>query len=694
MTAELEDLRKTAEKLSVLLRVMRIFSQELDRDYLLPLILKEITLAMDADRSTLFLLDEESGELWSKVAQGTGVTEIRFSKNLGIAGYVATMGETVNIPDAYQDPRFNPDVDRKTGYRTKTLLCTPIRDERGKIIGVVQVINKSGGLFTENDEDLLQALGAQAAIALENARLTAQLTDRIERTESLLDLMHSFTSELERDRLLPVIMEKTTKAMKADRSTLFLIDRKTDELFSRVAQGESTNEIRFPLNRGIAGYVATTGETLNIKDAYSDPRFNPDVDRKSGYHTSTILCMPIKNSEGEILGAVQVLNKKGGFFTTGDEEFLGALASQAAIALDNSNLFEEVVNIKNYNERILRDMATGVLTLDECGRLSMVNPAAERMFSIERKSALGLRYDQALYEAGNRDFINAIAEVQAKGEKYSGYDVKYLLPDDQGSVNFNINIVPLKNRKGQSMGQVLVLEDITQEQRMMSTLSRYVGRGVAEQLVKNKDSLRLGGVRTKVTILFSDIRGFTTLTEGFAAEEIVELLNNYFSRMVRVIFDQGGTLDKFIGDAVMAVFGAPVRHEDGPIRAVKAALDMRKELAVFNASRRAKGLIEIENGIGIGYGDTISGNIGSEQRMDYTVIGDSVNLSSRLESLSKDYPQKIVISESVYEDIKDQVECVPLAVVKVKGKTQETRIYGINDEAVVGSSPDLPPKAG
>lgn len=218
---------------------------------------------------------------------------------------------------------------------------------------------------------------------------------------------------------------------------------------------------------------------------------------------------------------------------------------------------------------------------------------------------------------------------------------------------------------------------------MMGTLSRYVGRGVAEQLVKDKDSLKLGGVRRKVTILFSDIRGFTTLSEGCAAEEIVELLNGYFSRMVGVIFEQGGTLDKFIGDAIMAVFGAPMKHDDDPVRAVKAALDMRKELKAFNAERKAKGLVEIENGIGIGYGETISGNIGSEQRMDYTVIGDAVNLSSRLESLSKNYPQKIIISEAVYEDIKDDVKCVPLETVKVKGKEQETRIYGVDDDATV-----------
>ncbi len=682
MTTELENLRRESERLSTLLSFMKIFSHELDRDGLLLLVMLEITKVMMADRSTLFLLDEKTGELWSKVVQGNEVTEIRFPKDLGISGHVVTTGETLNIADAYKDPHFNQEVDRRTGYRTRTILCMPVKDEQGKIIGCIQVLNKKGEGFTREDEELLQALGSQAAIALENTRLTEQLQKRIERTEILLDMMHSFTSQLERDRLLPLIMEKITTAMKANRSTLFLLDKKTNELYSRVLQGDNISEIRFPKDLGISGHVVTTGETLNIADAYQDPRFNQEVDWRTGYRTRTILCMAVKNATGEIIGVVQVLNKRDGAFTAEDDELLRALAAQAAVALDNSNLFEEVLDIKNYNESILRDMATGVVTLDEEGKISTVNPAAERIFAIQHKAAVGLPYDRILHTEANQDFVKSIGGVLATGQKYSGYDLKYLLPGGEDSVNINVSIVPLKNSKGKPDGQVLVVEDITQEQRMMSTLSRYVDRGVAEQLVKNKDSLKLGGVRTKVTILFCDIRGFTTLSERLSAEEIVELLNSYFSRMVQVIFAHGGTLDKFMGDAIMAVFGAPVHHDDDPIRAVKAALLMRRELKAFNTRRREEGKGQIQNGIGIGYGEAISGNIGSEQRMDYTVIGDPVNLSSRLEGLTKGYSQKILISESVYLDIKDQVPCVPLETVRVKGKEQKTVIYGIDDDAL------------
>lgn len=685
MTQEIDILKRESERLSALVGVMKAFSQQLDRDALLPVIMSEITRTMEADRSTLFILDEKTGEIWSRMAQGDGVTEIRFPKDRGITGHVITTGESLNIKDAYRDPRFNPDVDKKTGYYTRTLLCIPVRNERGKIMGAIQVLNKKVGVFTEEDEEFLQALGSQAAIALENASLTEQLHRRIERSEYLLDMMRSFSSQLERDRLLPVIMDKITVSMQADRSTLFLVDKKTDELFSRVAQGENIKEIRFPKDRGIAGHVATTGETLNIHDAYSDPRFNQEVDRRTGYRTRTILCMPIKTSVGEVIGVVQVLNKKGGPFNDEDEALLSALSAQAAVALDNSNLFEEVLDIKNFNESILRDMATGVITLDEDGRVTTINPAAQKTFAIDAARCVGLGYDMVLNKEANPEFVQAVGNVLTTGEKYSGYDLKYFLPGGEESVNFNVNIVPLRNSKGRSIGQVIVVEDITHEQRMMATLSRYVDRRVAEELIKDKQSLKLGGVRRKVTVLFSDIRGFTTISESAAAEEIVDLLNDYFSRMVHIIFAHGGTLDKFIGDAIMAVFGAPVQHEDDTVRAVQAALDMRRELKEFNAARRERGKFEIQTGIGLGLGEAISGNIGSDQRMDYTVIGDAVNLSSRLEALTKDYEQNILIGESVYEDVKHVFPCVQLAEVRVKGKTRATKIYGIDDDAVMYS---------
>jgi signal transduction histidine kinase len=162
-------------RLRILLEVIKAISAETDFDRLLQLIMEETNRAMDADRSTLFLVDAGRGELWSRVALGLEHQEIRFKSHLGIAGHVATSGEVLNIPEAYEDPRFNQGVDKKTGYRTKSILCIPVRNKPGTIIGVLQVLNKKSGAFSAADEEMLDALASQAAIALENAKLYEEL---------------------------------------------------------------------------------------------------------------------------------------------------------------------------------------------------------------------------------------------------------------------------------------------------------------------------------------------------------------------------------------------------------------------------------------------------------------------------------------------------------------------------------------
>ncbi len=665
---------------AILLDVMRSLAAERDLTTLLQKIMQKTSEVMEADRSTLFLVDEQKQEIWSKVAQGESVKEIRVPLGSGIAGHVAKSGEVVNITDAYKDPRFNPEVDRRTGYRTLTILCMPMRSAKGKVVGVIQVLNKRDGAFTVEDEKLLEAFASQAGIAVRNALLNEEILKRMQTSEILLNVMRAVSSELEIDQLLQKIVAKTSEAMSADRCTLFLVDRQSGELWSKVAQGADMKEIRVPRGMGIAGHVATTGETVNIPDAYKDPRFNPTVDRRTGYHTNTILCMPLRNDRNEIVGVMQVLNKQGGIFTTEDEQLLDALGSQTAIALENSRLFEEVRFMKNYNDSILRTMETGVVTLDPGGKIAYSNGAALKIFTFGDTYVPGQPFDEFIGRELNPELVADIDKALKGGEGFTAYDLKYRKGGDE-AMNINLHTLPLRDSKDQSLGVVIIADDITQEQRLMSTLCRYVTREVAEQVLKDRDRLKLGGNRSTVAVLFSDIRNFTTMSEQSTAEEVVTMLNEYFSHMLGPIFDNGGMLDKFIGDAIMAVFGVPLSRENDAERAVLAALAMRRALKIYNVERQALGLAPIDNGIGITKGDAVSGNIGSEQRMEYTVIGDTVNIASRLEGLTKNYDQKILINESVYLEIKDKIPCVDLGFTHVKGKEGDVHIYGVSEPA-------------
>jgi adenylate cyclase len=218
-----------------------------------------------------------------------------------------------------------------------------------------------------------------------------------------------------------------------------------------------------------------------------------------------------------------------------------------------------------------------------------------------------------------------------------------------------------------------------EKRKMKRLFGQYVSKDVYEQLVANPELARLGGQRRQMTVLFSDIRGFTTVSEKGQPEEIVAMLNEYFTRMVDIVFAHKGTLDKFVGDMVMALFGAPLDDPDHAEHAVDAALEMIRELNRLNAKWTAEGRPALDIGIGISTGPMIAGNIGSEAIMSYTVIGDAVNLGARLESLNKEYGTRIIISEATRDVLPDRYLLRPLGDVVVKGKTKHVAIFELKE---------------
>jgi adenylate cyclase len=205
-----------------------------------------------------------------------------------------------------------------------------------------------------------------------------------------------------------------------------------------------------------------------------------------------------------------------------------------------------------------------------------------------------------------------------------------------------------------------------------------VSKDVYEQLVANPSLAALGGSRRHMTVLFSDIRGFTTMSEKGTPEDVVSQLNQLFTRMVQVVFDHQGTVDKFVGDMIMALYGAPLDDDDHAEHAVQTALAMIATLQQLNGEWAAAGKPQLDIGIGINTGDMIAGNVGSEAIMSYTVIGDAVNLGARLESLNKEYGTRIIISEATRERLKGRYDIHPLGDVVVKGKSRPVAIYEVN----------------
>jgi adenylate cyclase len=643
------------------------------------------TRELNAERGTIFLNDPTTNELYSRVAQGHLRHEIRILNTSGIAGSVFTAQESLIILEPYDDPRFNQTIDEQTGFVTRSILCVPIRAGNGNVIGVAQLLNKQKGRFTKVDLNLLEKMTTQASLALQNAQFIESMQAIRAKEIEFLNVISEVTSDINISSLLKKVMSEITRMLNADRSTLFLNDEKTGQLWSEVGQGLDSLQIRLPNHLGIAGAVFTSGKGINIPHAYADLRFNPAFDKKTGYFTRSLLCVPITNKEGKVIGVTQVLNKHGGPFNAEDESRLKAFSSEISIALQNAKLFADVQSMKNYNESMLESMSSGVLTLDETEQIVTCNAAGLRILQTTPAEIVQKPFSQVFYDA-NAWVLEKVKRVMDTGEADITVDAEIEVAAQTLSVN--LTIVPLTGADHKRLGSMVMLEDISSEKRMKSTMSRYMDASIADQLLSNgADSM--GGVSVPATVLFSDIRGFTTITEELGPQATVSMLNEYFEIMVDCLRQEDGMLDKFIGDAVMAAFGIPMAHSDDEDRAVRTSISMITRLADWNVIRLSEGKKPINIGIGLNTDFVVSGNIGAKKRMDYTIIGDGVNLAARLESACKQYAAKILISEFTQKKLRGTYRMREVDLVVVKGKTQPVAVFEVLDYHTEQTFPNL-----
>ena len=648
-----------------------------------------VTEIVDGDRGSLFLNDSETNELYSRVAQGELTREIRILNTVGIAGAIFTSQQGEIIHDVYSDRRFNKEVDQETGYKTRNMVCTPVKTVNGQIIGVIQILNKKKGRFTKDNLNFVDAIATQAAVSIQNAQNSEFFEKKRAQEMEFVSIVSDVTAEIDLSALLKRVMEEATRMLNADRATLFLNDEKTNELFSRVAMGEGVGEIRLPNTAGIAGSVFTSGETMNIPYAYADLRFNPSFDKQTGYFTRSILCVPVTNKNGKVIGCTQVLNKKGGKFTEEDESRLKAFTQQVAIALENAKLFDDVSKSRQYNESMLSSMSNGVITIDGDGKIVTCNRSGLKILKTFEKNILDTNSDD-FFRDNNSWVEEKIKNVKETKEPDIIMDAELEIKDSETEKNemisVNLTILPLINedsegrtdKKDDFLGILLMIEDISSEKRMKSTMSRYMDPGIADQLLEDGADI-MGGLDTTATLLFSDLRSFTNITESLGAQGTVKLLNEYFEIMVECISEQGGMLDKFIGDAIMAAFGLPISHEDDEDRGVKAGINMISRLWKWNELREKDGKPPLDMGLGLNTDKIVAGNIGSQKRMDYTMIGDGVNLAARLESACKQYNARILISDFTFKKLKGTYRIRNIDDVVVKGKTEPIGVYEVLD---------------
>ncbi|MBW4528406.1 MAG: GAF domain-containing protein [Phormidium tanganyikae FI6-MK23] len=678
---------------------------------------------LNADRTTIYLLDEEKNELHTTVTEATGgrSIEIRFPADQGIAGEVANFKRPVNIPyDFFNDPRsIQAKIQfSKTGYRTYTMLTMPLLNDQGNLVAVVQLINKLQPRcdrtlplderiavegFTTQDEELFREFAPSIRLILESSRSFYLATQKQRAANALIKATQSLSqSSLDLDDTLKRVMDEAKALMNADRSTLWLIDLDREEIWTRIPTAEgSMKELRLPIGVGFAGQVAASGEVINIPfDLYdrAGAETAKKTDQANGYRTCSLLCMPIRNADGDLIGVTQLVNKtrQGDFplydpkdfpqaperwrasFNRSDQDFMETFNIQAGVALQNARLFETVKQQEQMQRDILRSLTNGVISTNKEGNIIAANESAKKLLGLSEEDAIeGLPITQLIQlEKGSfYNWFNLAITARNREQYYPDQTLQPIRGEEQHSINLSINTIADANDRDRVSGALIVMDDISDEKRLKSTMYRYMTQELAEQLLENPDAAKMGGDRKEVSVLFSDIRSYTTLTETMEAEEVVEMLNQYFESMVEAVFMHKGILDKYIGDAIMAVFGSPLPLNDHEWMAVQTALEMRHRLTAFNQMRNARNEQTIEIGIGMNSDTVISGNIGCSKRMEFTAIGDGVNLGARLEGASKLYGTDIVMSESTYRPCADRIWARELDFIKVKGKNKPVAVY-------------------
>jgi adenylate cyclase len=720
------------QKLQVVHRTLSMLDNLMDAqgfDAILDEMLRSIALKtgelLNADRTSIFLLDEEKNELWSIVAKdekGNNL-ELRVPSTVGIVGEVATQRKIVNIPfDFYDDERSKAaqEFDKKNNYRTYTMLALPLVNPEDKLVAVVQLLNKlklnhdpqapleqkidlAG--FTSKDVQVFNDFAPSIQLILESSRSFYKATQQQRAASALMNAVKSLSqSSLDLEDTLKRVMDEAKELMQADRSTLWLLDEDKAELWTKllIADG-SLKEFRISRTEGFAGQVAESGKPLIIPfDLYDQPgsETSKRTDQETGYRTCSMLCMPVFNADGRLIGVTQLVNKKkqGEYppynpadwptapdcwrasFNRNDQEFMHAFNIQAGVALQNAKLFETVKQQEQLQRDILRSLSNGVISTDKDGNIIAANESAKKLLGLHEQDSLDGKALPELIQLEQGEFfrwVQMALEAANDKDRQQYYPDQTLQPvkgEEQHSINLSINTIADASDLQKVSGVLVVMDDISDEKRLKSTMYRYMTQELADQLIRSGDA-KLGGDRKEVSVLFSDIRSYTTLTESLEAEEVVAMLNEYFESMVDAVFQHKGTLDKYIGDAIMAVFGSPLPLDDHAWMAVQTAIEMRHRLASFNTRRSLDRKPPIYIGIGINSDSVISGNIGSSKRMEFTAIGDGVNLGSRLEGATKYYGCDIILSENTYKHCADRIWTRELDYIRVKGKNKPVGIY-------------------
>jgi len=546
---------------------------------------------------------------------------------------------------------------------------------KDRLLGLLCVGKKfMGEAYTSAEIKILEIVANHLTKALYNYELIQnvdekgkQLNLKLLELETLFDISVAISSVLDVDELGEEILWRSVGILNASKGMMLMPKENSPIL-------EPNSSFNWEDTDALISKKLTIFKKIDDSKsgAILTPADKNSLQKKLG--EDHVIIAPIQAKEN-ILGYMVLCNKETRHgveaFTQTDLDLLSALCNQGAVALDNARLFKDITEAKQFNESILGSIATSVITIDPLGEIDSINQAGMNILKMNKDEIIGNHY-MYLFEK-DMEIISLIQMTEMENKIHSEINMSFLTVSKEAVVN--VSVAPRIDPSGSVRGLVIAIEDITDVSKVKNTFKRYVSKQVVDELLDDDAKLNLGGEEREVTILFSDIRGFTSMSENMSPENVVSTLNEYFSDMIDIVFKYNGTLDKIIGDELMIVYGAPISAKDDTQRAVTTAVEMQKQITRLNKERIKRKDVPISAGIGINRGIVVSGNIGSRDMMDYTVIGDTVNLGARLCSAAG--PGEILASSTVWKETQKHHSYKKLEPIKVKGKKNKVGVYRI-----------------
>jgi adenylate cyclase len=555
---------------------------------------------------------------------------------------------------------------------------------------VLQLLQEQAAVYAQ----LPVTVGAQSPFERERQSLNSSIiTLKRERNEleTLYDIARVLNSTLEFDQVLRLVMEQVIRFVNAERGFLALVDATTNELEFTIAldkQGQPIDRSTYRNSRSTVNRVVQTREPILTDDAQADKALK-EQESIMAYGIRSIMCAPLVVRD-HCIGAVYVDSRiNANLFGPKHREMLLAFCHQAAIAIDNARLFADLTKTirkvnedKQYMDNIFASIANGVITTDSAGIVTTFNDAAAKILRMDPKVAVG-NHHQDVFSIRQQIGISELlqnARVQHEHGTMVTNSVDCEIPG-AGEVNLNLYVSALLDTQNNHIGMAIVIDDRTelkrseaQAKQVRRIFERYVHPSVVQQLIKDPMALNLGGETKEISVVFADIRGYTLLSERMAPEEMMNLLNSYLGIMVEEIWHEEGTLTAFMGDALMAIFNAPLLQEDHAFRAVRAAWNMRKAVQKYQQDHPQE--MPLAFGFGVNTGLGVVGNLGSTGRLqNYTAIGDVVNVASRLQSNASD--NNILLNHTTFVEVRQHVMVSHLAPLQVKNKSAPLEVWSL-----------------